>query len=48
MGVPHDANTLDEFVLQSDDIVEFLDVSLDPTHQNLCQAVSISPSMLEL
>jgi hypothetical protein len=48
MGAPHDANKLDEFVLQSDDIVEFLDVSLDPTHQNLCQAVSISPSTLEL
>ncbi|KAF8134275.1 GH3 auxin-responsive promoter-domain-containing protein [Boletus edulis] len=37
-GVPHDVNTLDEFVLQSDDIVEFLDVSLDATHENLSQA----------
>ena len=41
MGAPHDANELDEFVLQSDDIVEFLDLSLDATHENLCQAVSI-------
>ena len=48
MGAPHDANKLDEFVLQSNDIVEFLDVSLDGTHENLCQAVSISPSTLEL
>ena len=47
MGAPHDANKLDEFVLQSDDIVEFLDVSLDPTHENLCQAVSISSSTSE-
>ena len=41
IGAPHDANKLDEFVLQSDDIVEFLDLSLDPIHENLCQAVSI-------
>ncbi|KAG6375687.1 GH3 auxin-responsive promoter [Boletus reticuloceps] len=37
-GVPHDVNKLDEFVLQSDDIVEFLDASLDATHENLRQA----------
>ena len=47
IGAPHDANKLDEFVLQSDDIVEFLDLSLDPIHENLCQAVSIAPSTLE-
>ena len=48
MGAPHDANKLDEFVLQSNVIVEFLDVFLDATHENPCQAVSISPSTLEL
>jgi len=45
MGVPH-ANKLDEFVLQSDDIIEFLDVSLDATHENIRQPVSISPFTL--
>ena len=40
IGAPYD-NKLDEFVLQSDDIVEFLDLSLDATHENLRQAVSI-------
>ncbi|KAF8134278.1 GH3 auxin-responsive promoter-domain-containing protein [Boletus edulis] len=38
VGILHDVNKLDEFVLLGDDIVEFLDVSLDATHENLCQA----------
>jgi len=45
MGVSY-ANKLDEFVLQSDDIVEFLDLSLDATHENIRQPVSISPPTL--
>ena len=40
-GVPY-ANKLDEFVLQSDDIIEFLDVSLDVIHENIRQPVSNS------
>ncbi|KAF8550614.1 hypothetical protein OG21DRAFT_1419421 [Imleria badia] len=38
IGVPYDVNKLDEFVLLLHDIVEFLDVSLDATHENLRQA----------
>jgi len=45
IGLPH-ANKLDEFVLPSDDIVEFLDLSLDATHENIRQPVSISPPIL--
>lgn len=41
IGYPHDANKPDEFVLQSDDIVEFLDISQDESHENLCQVVSV-------
>ncbi|KAI9568804.1 GH3 auxin-responsive promoter [Boletus coccyginus] len=38
MGLPHDGK-LDEFVLKSDDaVIEFLDVSLEETHEHLCQA----------
>ena len=47
IGAPYDANKLDEFALQSEDIVEFLDVSLDATHENLRQAVSIWPRALK-
>ncbi|KAG6381987.1 GH3 auxin-responsive promoter-domain-containing protein [Boletus reticuloceps] len=38
IGFAHDASKLDEFVLKTDDIVEFLDVSRDETHEQLCQA----------
>ncbi|KAF8141160.1 GH3 auxin-responsive promoter [Boletus edulis] len=38
VGLTHDATKLDEFVLKTDDIVEFLDVSRDETHEQLCQA----------
>lgn len=41
IGLPYDAKNLDELVLQSDDNVEFLDISQDETHENLCQAVSV-------
>ena len=41
IGAPYDPNKPDEFVLQSDDVIEFLDLSLDATHENLRQAVSI-------
>ncbi|KAI9568798.1 GH3 auxin-responsive promoter [Boletus coccyginus] len=38
MGLPHDGK-LDESVLKSDDaVIEFLDVSLEETHEHLCQA----------
>ncbi|KAH0828161.1 GH3 auxin-responsive promoter [Lanmaoa asiatica] len=37
VGVPF-RNRLDEFVLQSDEIIEFLDVSRAETHENLRQA----------
>lgn len=43
IGVAHDGDKLDEFVLQSDDIIEFLDVTQDATHVNLRQAVRIGP-----
>jgi len=43
MGLPHDGK-LDEFVLKSDDaVIEFLDVSLEETHEHLCQAVCARP-----
>lgn len=42
MGAPYDASKLDEFVLKSDDIVEFLDVSLDGVSENIRQPVSVS------
>ncbi|KAN0091561.1 GH3 auxin-responsive promoter domain containing protein [Tylopilus felleus] len=38
IGLPHDPNKPEEFVLVCDDVIEFLDVSLDATHENLCQA----------
>ena len=44
IGLPRDPNKPEEFALACDDIIEFLDVSLDATHENLCQAVSIWPS----
>lgn len=41
IGFPYDVNKLDEFALLHHDVTEFLDVSLDATHENLRQAVSI-------
>ncbi|KAF8547319.1 hypothetical protein OG21DRAFT_1607449 [Imleria badia] len=37
IGLPHDPAKLDEFVLKSDSVIEFLDVSRDETHQELSQ-----------
>ena len=41
IGLEHDANKVDEFVLKSDDVIEFLDVSQVESHEHLCQAVRI-------
>lgn len=46
IGAPHDPNILDEFALESDDVVEFLEVSQDEAHKNICQGVSIVRSVL--
>ena len=46
IGAPHDIDKLEEFVLRSDDVIEFLDFSQDDAHENIRQAVSISPSTL--
>ena len=46
IGLAHDPTKLDEFVLRTDSVVEFLDISRDETHQELSQAVRIRPCLL--
>ena len=48
LGIPHNDNILDEFVLQCADFVEFLDVSQAETHENICQTVSTCPFLLDV
>ncbi|KAF8836519.1 hypothetical protein BDN67DRAFT_911028 [Paxillus ammoniavirescens] len=38
IAVPYDVDDLDTFVLQSEDVIEFLDVAAEETHQNILQA----------
>lgn len=41
IAVPHRSDDLDTFVLRSLDLVEFLDVTTEESHENLLQAVSL-------
>ncbi|KIJ05550.1 hypothetical protein PAXINDRAFT_141226 [Paxillus involutus ATCC 200175] len=38
IAVPYDVDDLDTLVLQSEDVIEFLDVAAEETHQNILQA----------
>ncbi|KIJ13241.1 hypothetical protein PAXINDRAFT_100828 [Paxillus involutus ATCC 200175] len=38
IGVPYHVNDLDTFVIQTEDVVEFLDVAAEESHENILQA----------